>query len=57
MGGLFKSKMPAMPPATPMVDEEAVRKAKLKAQLKLRQTGGRESTILSDTGRSDKLGG
>lgn len=57
MSGLFASKPKPSPPPpepTPMVDETAVANAKKKAALRVRASGGRESTIL---GSSDKLGG
>jgi len=58
MSGLFsKPKMPATPappPPTPMVDEDAVKRAKLRTAARVRESGGRDSTIL---GNADRLGG
>ena len=54
MSGLFGSKTPAQPAPTPMVDEAAVKRAKLRTASRVRESGGRDSTIL---GSADKLGG
>ena len=54
MSGLFGSKPPPMPAPTPMVDEEAVKRARLRTATRVRESGGRDSTIL---GSADKLGG
>ena len=56
MSGLF-GKTPKPPPATPMVDEEALKRAKKRGVERVRNSGGRESTILGEMGGSDKLGG
>lgn len=56
MSGLFGGGSPtpvAPPKPTPMVDETAVAKAKARTAARVRQSGGRESTIL---GASEKLG-
>jgi len=54
MSGLFGSKTPTPPPPTPMVDEAAVKRSKLRTAARVRESGGRDSTIL---GSADKLGG
>ena len=48
--------IPEPPKATPMVDEDAVRRKKKKHIAAGQQRGGRPSTILSDLGNSDTLG-
>ena len=60
MSGLFgsKPKTPAPPPPTPMVDEEAVTKAKKRASQRLAGSSGRASTILGGSlGTGEKRGG
>jgi hypothetical protein len=61
MGGLFKKpekpKDPPKPAPMPVVDDEARRleeRRKLAARM---SASGRASTILTDSGSSDKLGG
>jgi len=55
MSGLFsKPKTPAPPAPTPMVDEQAVERAKKKTAARVRGSSGRDSTILGD---ADRLGG
>ena len=56
MGTRQAAPVPEAPPPTPMVDEEAIRKAKERAMAKSRARGGRQSTILSKAGE-DRLGG
>lgn len=57
MTGMFKTKTPTPPPATPMVDEEAVAKAKKRSTQRRAQDSGRSSTILGGVlGTGDKLG-
>lgn len=48
---------PAAMPALPDSDDEAVRAAKRKKAAAMQSRSGRVSTILSDSGTSDKLGG
>ena len=45
--------IPDLPPPVPIVDEAAVKRTKAQTALRLRKSGGRESTIL---GSADKLG-
>ena len=49
MSGLFggSPKYPEPAPPTPMIDEEAVKKARLRAAQMKQQSGGRASTILT----------
>jgi len=63
---LFKSLQPATPaaqpaptpmPAMPDSDDETVRAAKRKQAAQIQARSGRASTMLSDMGTSDKLGG
>lgn len=55
MSKMFKApKMPEIPKPTPMVDEEALKRARLRTITQRRESGGRSSTIL---GSADKLGG
>ena len=55
MASLFsKPKTPAPPKPTPMVDEDAVKRAKSKTAARVRGSSGRDSTIL---GEADRLGG
>lgn len=54
MSKMFKPKIPPPPKPTPMVDEEALKRAKTRTVATRRQSGGRDSTIL---GSADKLGG
>ncbi len=56
MSGLFgdSPKMPEPPKPTPMVDDEAIKRAKKKPAARVRSTSGRDSTIL---GEADRLGG
>jgi hypothetical protein len=48
---------PKPPKPVPMVDEAAVKKARQRAAMSVRSSGGRESTILGSAGTTDKLGG
>lgn len=48
---------PAPMPALPDTDDEAVRAAKRKKAAQIQSRSGRASTLLSDAGTSDKLGG
>lgn len=48
---------PTPMPALPESDDEAVRAAKRKKAAEIQNRSGRASTILSDSGTSDKLGG
>lgn len=64
LGGLLGSPkdVPAQPAPTPMPeapnsDDVQVREAKRKKAAQIQSRSGRLSTILSDTGGSDKLGG
>lgn len=51
-------KIPEPPKATPMADEEAIRRAKKRSIVDLQSRGGRASTILgSALGSADKLSG
>jgi hypothetical protein len=55
MAGLFsKPKTPAPPKPTPMVDDDAINRAKKKTAARVRGSSGRDSTIL---GEADRLGG
>lgn len=55
MASLFsKPKTPAAQKPTPMVDEEAIKRAKARTAQRVRSSSGRDSTIL---GGGDKLGG
>lgn len=47
-------KMPKPPEPTPMVDEEAIKRAKKKTAARVRGSSGRDSTIL---GEAERLGG
>lgn len=54
MAGLFsKPKTPELPKPTPMADEEAIKRAKMRAVSRVQSSSGRDSTILSS---GDKLG-
>lgn len=60
MGNMFGgSKMPPVVPTPlmPTPDDSAVKEAKRKSLAALSQQTGRASTILTDTGSNDKLGG
>lgn len=62
MSGLMGAKRPPPPPPapepTPMVDEEAIRKAKERAMRAARGRGGRASTVLgAAVQQAEKLGG
>lgn len=48
---------PTPMPALPDTDDEAVRAAKRKKAAEIQSRSGRASTLLSDAGTSDKLGG
>lgn len=48
---------PAAMPALPDTDDETVRTEKRKKAAQIQARSGRLSTLLSDTGTSDKLGG
>lgn len=60
MSGLMGTKQAPPPPPppepTPMVDEEAIKKAKERALRSARGRGGRASTVLGSA-LDDKLGG
>lgn len=54
MAGLFsKPKTPGLPKPTPMADEEAIKRARLRTVSRIQSTSGRDSTILSS---GEKLG-
>lgn len=65
MGGLFSAPKapppPEMPEPVPMMDEEAVKRAKQRAMRSARSRGGRMSTLLSAAAQTadgeKKLGG
>jgi hypothetical protein len=63
MGGLFggSPKAPEPPKATPMADEQVIKKKRQSAMLQEMQRGGRASTIMSRAvdmaGTSQTLGG
>lgn len=61
MTSLFapKTSKPVVTPPTvmPTPDDTAVREAKKRKQAAAMQSSGRQSTILTDYGNSDKLGG
>lgn len=58
MAGMFsKPKMPTPPPPTPMVDEEAVARAKKRTTQRTSGKSGRTGTLLSGSlGTGEKLG-
>lgn len=65
MGGLFGGDVPSPAPipipeppkATPMIDEAALARKKKKQIAATQQRGGRQSTLLSELGSSEGLGG
>lgn len=63
MGGLFggSPRTPEPPKATPMADEEVIKKKRQNAMLQEMQRGGRASTIMSRgsdvAGTNQNLGG
>lgn len=58
-GGVQPTAQPAPTPmpAMPDADDESVRAAKRKKAAEVQNRSGRASTLLSDAGTSDKLGG
>jgi hypothetical protein len=48
--------MPEAPKATPMVDEDAIKRKKKQAMSAAQARGGRQSTLLSSYGESETLG-
>lgn len=64
MGSLFGSPSPPPPPPPPpppapmpVEDDPAIQAARRKKQAAVQARSGRESTILSEAGMTDKLGG
>lgn len=57
--GAKPASAPAQPPVTvmPTPDDTLVQAAKKKKAMEISQRSGRDSTVLTDTGTTDKLGG
>lgn len=55
-GGGEKMKPPKAPPPMPVPDDDLIKQQELR-RLQLAQSTGRASTILTDSGSGDKLGG